>query len=68
MTYKFAAELKLDWRFEDKLWSSKGSKLSKTKIEYLERKFNDITHEVGVEVWLDAHAMPKEDISSTYTL
>lgn len=32
---------------------SKGFKLSKTKTEYLECKFSDVTHEAYVEVRID---------------
>nr|XP_009761102.1 PREDICTED: uncharacterized protein LOC104213317 [Nicotiana sylvestris] len=38
---------------------SKGFKLSRTKIEYLECKFCDETHEADVEAKLDAQVIPK---------
>ncbi|XP_070020025.1 uncharacterized protein [Nicotiana sylvestris] len=38
---------------------SKGFKLSRTKIEYLECMFSDETHDVDVEIKLDAHVIPK---------
>ncbi|XP_070045287.1 uncharacterized protein [Nicotiana tomentosiformis] len=38
---------------------SKGFKLSRTKTEYLECKFSDGTHDVDVEVKLDAQVIPK---------
>ncbi|XP_070002920.1 uncharacterized protein [Nicotiana sylvestris] len=38
---------------------SKGFKLRRTKIEYLECKFSDGTHEIDVEVKLDAQVIPK---------
>nr|XP_009776866.1 PREDICTED: uncharacterized protein LOC104226540 [Nicotiana sylvestris] len=38
---------------------SKGFKLSRTKIEYVECKFNDGTHDADVEVKLDAQVIPK---------
>nr|XP_009774545.1 PREDICTED: uncharacterized protein LOC104224560 [Nicotiana sylvestris] len=37
---------------------SKGFKLSRTKIEYLECKFSDRTHDADVEVKLDARVIP----------
>lgn len=33
----------------------------KTKTEYLECKFNDVSHEEGIEVRLDTQAIPKRD-------
>ncbi|KAK4739679.1 hypothetical protein R3W88_003376 [Solanum pinnatisectum] len=38
---------------------SKGFRLSMTKTECLECKFSDATHEIGVEVRLDTHVIPK---------
>ncbi|XP_019241539.1 PREDICTED: uncharacterized protein LOC109221516 [Nicotiana attenuata] len=38
---------------------SKVFKLSRTKTEYLERKFSDGTYEADVEVKLDAQVIPK---------
>jgi len=38
---------------------SKGFKLSKTKTEYLECKFSDVTHKIGVEVRLDTQVIHK---------
>ncbi|KAG5581055.1 hypothetical protein H5410_051682 [Solanum commersonii] len=37
---------------------SKGFKLSKTKIEYLECKFSDMTHETDVDVRIDTQVIP----------
>lgn len=38
-----------------------GFSLRRTKIEYLECKFNDVTHECDVEVRLDIQVIQKED-------
>ncbi|XP_060172285.1 uncharacterized protein LOC132603305 isoform X1 [Lycium barbarum] len=39
---------------------SKGFKLSRTKTEYMECKFSDVTHESGVEVRLGTQVIPKK--------
>ncbi|KAG5577097.1 hypothetical protein H5410_057231 [Solanum commersonii] len=48
---------------QDEVWrqtlESKGFMLSKTKIEYLKRKFSDSMQEAGVEVRPDTQAIPK---------
>ncbi|KAG5616360.1 hypothetical protein H5410_016184 [Solanum commersonii] len=38
-----------------------GFRLSKTKTEYVECKFNDAKHEVGMKVRLDTQNSPKRD-------
>ncbi|XP_070034800.1 uncharacterized protein [Nicotiana tomentosiformis] len=40
---------------------SKGFKLSRTKTEYLECKFSDVTREEDVEVRLDSQVIPKSE-------
>nr|XP_033512282.1 uncharacterized protein LOC108945319 [Nicotiana tomentosiformis] len=40
---------------------SKGFKLSRTKTEYLECKFSDVSGEVDVEVRLDSQVIPKRE-------
>lgn len=40
---------------------SKGSKLRRTKIEYLECKFRDVRLEVGMEVQLDSQIICKRE-------
>ncbi|KAG5625533.1 hypothetical protein H5410_010751 [Solanum commersonii] len=47
---------------------SKGFRLSMTKTECLECKFSDATHEIGVEVRLDTHVIPKRRCSSVWGL
>ncbi|XP_009768426.2 uncharacterized protein [Nicotiana sylvestris] len=42
---------------------SKGSKLSRTKTEYLECKFSGVTQEMDVDVRLDTQVIPKRESS-----
>lgn len=55
-------ELTLGWSLD--VWrqtlDSKRFKLSRFKTKYLECKFNDATHEVGMEVRLDTKPSPKK--------
>ncbi|XP_070054361.1 uncharacterized protein [Nicotiana tomentosiformis] len=46
------------WRY---ILESKDFKLSRTKIEYLECKFSEGTHEAEVDVKLDTQVIPKRD-------
>lgn len=50
-----------------KVWSqtleSKEFKLSKTKTEYLECKFSNVIHEVGMKVGFNAQVIPKRGCS-----
>nr|XP_009792808.1 PREDICTED: uncharacterized protein LOC104239790 [Nicotiana sylvestris] len=49
------------WR---QILESKGFKLNGTKIEYLECKYSDGTHDADVEVMLDSQVIPKERVLS----
>ncbi|XP_070026694.1 uncharacterized protein [Nicotiana sylvestris] len=40
---------------------SKGFELNRTKTEYLECKFSDVSEEAGVEVRLDSQVIPKRE-------
>nr|XP_016497334.1 PREDICTED: uncharacterized protein LOC107816161 [Nicotiana tabacum] len=54
---RHAAELTIDGRFGDTL-ESKDFKLSRTKTEYMECKFNVASHEADVEMRIDTQVIP----------
>ncbi|XP_019236534.1 PREDICTED: uncharacterized protein LOC109216790 [Nicotiana attenuata] len=48
-----------DWRFGDRLLSLKVFKVSRTKTEYLECKFSDVTQEADIDVSPDTQVIFK---------
>lgn len=38
--------------------------MSRTKIKYIECKFDDVTHKADIDVMLDSHVIQKEEVSS----
>ncbi|KAG5577607.1 hypothetical protein H5410_057741 [Solanum commersonii] len=64
--WKLRIKLKANGRLEvwRQILESKGLKLRRIEIEYLECKFNVITHEVDVELQIDTQVISKKNSSS----